>query len=382
MNIELVGVQFENKGAELMLYAAKQQLEAQYPNFTLCLPANPNTPDVKRKEIGALRSVNLVKNRFDFNWLTYCIPSYTKNWIKKKWGLVFESDIDVVLDASGFAYGDQWNDLILRQIAQRTKRLKSKGKKVIFLPQALGPFSRESNRYWAKLAFSYAHKVFPRESISMEHLNNLNTHIDAVQMPDFTNLLAPPHCAESQYITKDKCVIIPNSKMVSRKNENRLWHENYIEVLATLGQIALDNGTEVVILNHSSHDDQALCDNLHKKLKYKAQIVNPSTALEVKALIGVAKCVVSSRYHGCISALSQNVPCLATGWSHKYQQLFAEYHVEDNLLSPSTEQVYLEEKLKSILFLSPSNKAKLEERARFFKSSTQRMWKLVFTTIK
>ncbi|GAP74580.1 hypothetical protein W04_1096 [Pseudoalteromonas sp. SW0106-04] len=381
MIVELVGVQFENKGAELMLYAAKQQLEKENSSYILCLPANVNTPDAKRKLVGALRSVNLVKNKYDFNWITYYFPSFFRTWLRNNWGIVFESDINLVLDASGFAYGDQWNDLILRQVAQRVRRLKARGKPVVFLPQALGPFSRDSNRYWAEIAFSHAELVFPRETVSLEHVRQLSNAINASQMPDFTNLLLPQDFSTSGACASGKCVIIPNSKMLSHKNTNTQWHDNYIEILAMLGKLSLAEMTEVVILNHSGRDDKVLCEQLQKHLNYRASIITPENALEVKALIGEAKCVVSSRFHGCVSALSQGVPCLATGWSHKYQELFKEYQMGDNLLEPKLDKPYLKGQLSKIISPSENTKNTLEQRASYYKSLTKQMWEKVWASL-
>ena len=44
--------------------------------------------------------------------------------------------------------------------------------------------------------------------------------------------------------------------------------------------------------------------------------------------------MIGSRYHALVSSLSQSVPALATGWTHKYEQLMGLYQCPDSLVSP------------------------------------------------
>jgi colanic acid/amylovoran biosynthesis protein len=55
--------------------------------------------------------------------------------------------------------------------------------------------------------------------------------------------------------------------------------------------------------------------------------------LALKGVLGGAGLVVSSRYHGCVNALSQAVPCLGTAWSHKYAALFDDFGAGGQLLT-------------------------------------------------
>ena len=75
-----------------------------------------------------------------------------------------------------------------------------------------------------------------------------------------------------------------------------------------------------------------ICEKIQSKLPFELDVIVPDTSLEVKAIIGQCQWIFSSRFHGCVSALSQNVPCLATTWSHKYEELFSDYEQIDWLV--------------------------------------------------
>lgn len=373
MLIEIKGVQFVNKGAELMLFAILQQLDSLENDFSICLSTNPNTPPHKLDTINAYRRIQLRKNIIDLNPLSYFIPRFVRQFLKKHYKIVFEADIDVVLDASGFAYGDQWSDLILRQVATEITRLKKKHKKYVFLPQSLGPFSRESNKKWAHFAFNHAALIYARETTSYQAVLSLGSNIKVKQAPDFTNLVTAALPSSYQSL-KGAVLLIPNAKMLSAKNKNAAWKTHYINLLSAIANQVIATKKQVVILNHSPQDDHALCEAIQSKLDTHCEIITPANALEVKAIIGCADAVISSRFHGCVSALSQGVVCLATGWSHKYQELFSEYGACDYLLEPNISTDYTTNATRLILHPTTEMQKNLHQRSEQYKQQSKNMW--------
>lgn len=107
MFIEIKGVQFVNKGAELMLEAILAQIEQRWPDAKVVMQPGKFSPYEKRASIGAYQRLQLRKNRLDLNGLTYYLPFVARRALKR-FGIITEADIDVILDASGFTYGDQW----------------------------------------------------------------------------------------------------------------------------------------------------------------------------------------------------------------------------------------------------------------------------------
>ncbi|PCI59729.1 MAG: hypothetical protein COB35_10595 [Gammaproteobacteria bacterium] len=382
MLIEIKGVQFVNKGAELMLYAILQEINKLWPDVEICLAPSVHSPYQKRAKIGAYQKLNIRKNIVDLAGLFYFVPKSVRQFFKNKWGIVTEADIDLVLDSSGFSYGDQWNTLMLKQTAIEVKRLKKHNKPYIFMPQALGPFSFEHNQKWAKLAFTEASIVFARESGSYHYVEKLNCeNINLIQSPDFTNLISS--VLPNDYSHLIGCVaIIPNSKMLSFKNPNKQWHKNYVDILVASIEILIKQGEKVFLLNHEGKADKQLCQQIKARLNVVIEIIEPDDALVIKAIIGKSRLVLSSRYHGCISALSQGVPCIATSWSHKYEQLFAEYSVEEFVLTPELKGDDINEFIINFLECFNNTQKKIANYSVIYKEKSQKMWLLIKNEVK
>jgi len=380
--IEIKGVQFVNKGAELMLASIISQLAKELPSADICLAHNKNSPYKNRARVGAYQKINLRKNIIDLNGVFYFFPRFILNYFKNRFGIVTEADVDVVLDASGFSYGDQWSDVIIKQVANEVSRFKKKRKHYIFMPQSLGPFTRKSNRLSAKKAFKNASLVFAREEPSYKHVNSITPQLNSLKKaPDFTNVLLPKNISEyAKY--QGYLIVIPNSKMLSTKNNNKWWYENYIPTIVKLINKAADNKISAMILNHSGVDDLALCESIQAQLNQQCDIVNPQSAIEVKAIIANARSVFSSRFHGCVSALSQGVPCIATGWSHKYTELFDEYDVGKYLLPPEVAEESLIQTLDSVINEEEALRTGLLSKSKHFKKLTGSMWQDIFDVIK
>lgn len=369
MIIEIKGVQFVNKGAELMLHAILAQVRSKWPNAEFVLEANPNSPYSERIRLGAFQKVSLRKNIFDFNMLTYRLPKSLRISFKHKWGIVTEADIDVILDASGFSYGDQWGSLKIRHLAGELNRAKKNGKKYIFMPQALGPFTRNNDIKYLKENLPKAALICAREEVSYKHISHLIGEKGNLKLfPDFTNLVVGniPSYYENG---KEKVVIIPNSNMINKRNKNTDWINSYLQVLCNSVKVIKKMGFTPVLLNHEGKDDGELCIAINEQFNNSIEIIEEQDPLKVKGIIGASQAIICSRFHGCVSALAQKTPCLGTSWSHKYEQLFSEYSKSESLIQPEDDLNILEDKLKNTIikindddYLSKVERYKLESK--------------------
>jgi colanic acid/amylovoran biosynthesis protein len=250
------------------------------------------------------------------------VASLAQRSFRKKYGLATEEDITAVIDASGFAFGDQHGPEPTVQMARNCRRWKKQGKKVVLLPQAFGPFTTPTIQAACRELVDNCDLVFAREEESYRHLISVVGERATVKMaPDFTPLVQG-FLPEGFHAKNGTVFVVPNMRM--RDKTDPITAENYVPFLTNIIQMVRVRGFEPALLIHTP-EDRALVEPIQQACGFPIDIVEESCPVRLKGILGTAYAVISSRFHALVGALSQNVPALAVGWSHKYEQLMREY---------------------------------------------------------
>lgn len=376
MVVEIKGVQFVNKGAALMLYAILERVRSAFPEAKLTIVPDLNTcPYEKLASLGIYPKIWLQRYRIQWGYLANKLPRR----VLKRYGLVTDSEVDVVLDASGFAYGDQWGPENTVSMARAVCKWKKQGTRVIFLPQAFGPFTGKRIRYAFRTIATLADRVYARDPISYKYVRDIVGESPTLkQAPDFTVLIrgkVPSSFDKSRH----EVAIIPNAKMLEKPLGKAA--KQYILFLATCTRLFMASGLKPFFLIHGGPKDEAIAREVLKYVDDKIAIIVNDDPLEVKGIIGSCKAVVCSRYHGLVSALSQGVPAIATSWSHKYQTLLDEYRCSEFLLSSDVGEAELQQVVDKFIKNLERLKAQLKAVAEKHKRAAEEMWKDVLDII-
>lgn len=330
MRYEVHGIGFPNKGAELLLEYAVHRMRSILPGARFVCQPRGRDDALKILERGGLLKVFTDVKGLDVRWLTERTPGRVLGW----YGLATEAASAGVLDASGFAYGDTWGSEKVRRSALRAERFRRRGGFHVLLPQSFGPFEDERVARWARRLLRASDLVFARDDDSVAHLDALGTGARIARCPDITIDRVAPGGPDDGWRPRSfgegpQAAIVPNEKVVATGGPGGGRDRgDYLCFLAGIARLLTARGYAIGVLNHEGERDHALCTELLRMLGDGVPYVRDLGALQVKRQIGACDLVVSSRYHGAVSALSQAVPCVILGWSHKYRGLARDFGVE------------------------------------------------------
>jgi colanic acid/amylovoran biosynthesis protein len=329
MIIKVLGIGRPNRGAELMLTAITQYAAKTWPQAQIV---------EKTASDFFVRAGFFLKRKFGLPLLplVFCdVPSLIPRPLRRVLGLRADADIDVFLDASGFAYGDAWGvDKMHQRLSYHLPRWQRTGQMLIVLPQAMGPFETSGFAKHLHILANQAARIYVRDPSSMTYLEAaLSDTSRFKRAPDFTNLVVPSSSAEKRV---SDCAIIPNSKMLTSQTSDEV---SYIEALVTAVETAKKLGFQPFFLNHEGPRDMQLITRANAALAHPLPVMELADPVDIKAVLGQCRLVVSARFHGLVSALSQGVPVVAMGWSHKYHALLDEYGMADYLVAAEADAV-------------------------------------------
>lgn len=381
MKIVLSGIESNNKGAELMLYAILQEIERKYPNAEVYLPVfsvkqglNYIQTSLKLKDKPLAPFIRFMQ-KFRF-------------WgILRRFGLPVHLYLDArtvkganyFIDASGFTFSDQWkhSQQFVEFWEKQLKGYKQERAKIIFLPQAFGPIELPVTKSLLGLLNQYANLIMPREKVSLNYLLHANMNKEKIQMyTDFTSLVKGIFPKQYTHLKNGVC-IIPNMRMIDK---GVISFENYLNLLNEIIKRVTEKGHVAYLLNHEGIQDEQLAFQCKEKLNGKIEVVSGLNALEVKGLIASSYLCISSRFHGVASALNSAVPCLATSWSHKYEELFKDYDMNDCVLDLSNVENSLT-KIEEYLSegINKQIKEKIKHQIPSINNETQKMWENIWS---
>ena len=321
MNIEISGIHPANRGALLMLEEIRERIGGAFPEARLAVPLDWSPQ--QRLDHGMWGTPGSLDRGASLRLMERA------PWrVREATTFVPARHVDVLLDASGFGYGDFWGiDKLRRRLTDRLGRWKGVGRRAVLLPQALGPFTEPGMADAFRGAADRLDLVYVRDVQSEAFAGAVLADPSKLRRaPDFTNLLKPSLPDRLDHL-RGAALIVPNEKMVAGRGEDA--YGRYLAFLALAAGALERSGRTPVLLLHEGSQDRRIADALNDRLERPLAVVDEPSALVTKAVIGVAELIVSSRFHGLVSALSSGVPALACGWSHKYAELMADYGCSD-----------------------------------------------------
>lgn len=375
MIVHIRGTGVHNRGAELMAIAIQDRLSIPGKSIRFAVRTGFG-PYAARASHGFWTVVHptRISQLFAVRWLL------TRRF-GETYGLVRDIDVNAVLDASGFAFGDQWGERNVRKLANEARLWRKRGIKVVLLPQAFGPFTNRTLRSEFRRALDHLDLVYARDEKSYNYIQELGGAFPNLRRaPDFTILVQGTVPNDLEIPGRLAC-IVPNMRMLD--STPTATSERYVDFLANcVHELERHDAIPWIVL-HDQYHDRHVAELLQKKLDRSLPVFDDRDPKRLKGLLGRAFIVVGSRFHALVGSLSQGVPTIGTSWSHKYSELFDDYGCSGYLLSPSEEPSKLRDVVAEICDDAAQTKlrARLAKRAAAIRQEVEHMFDEVEKTI-
>lgn len=337
--ILVVGGEWNNKGAQAMLFVTVTELAKRFPDREICAVVPPrlieqkqDSGEFKFKLISDIicRGPALYTLGGKWRFIAFKKREKLRNMLyaKKIW-----ENTEYVFDISGYAIGKKWGPVKSARGAMIAALAKKVGAKCYFLPQSFGPFdfniSEKEQKIYDELLkdwLSKADVICAREKVGKQMLEERYNLQNVRYMPDIV-LQNKEYNLKSIYdnapeirtldVKKRSVALIPNKHVTKMKNNDgyQIWEEIIRQLLT--------RNYNVYLLVHSG-DDVEVIKKLKDIFKDREEVIlveEDFSCIEYDLLVSKFDYLVASRYHSIVHAYRRSVPCIVLGWADKYEVL-------------------------------------------------------------
>jgi polysaccharide pyruvyl transferase WcaK-like protein len=233
--------------------------------------------------------------------------------------------------AGGDSYSDIYGLSRLQHIYAFHRLAIKAGKKLVFMPQTIGPFASQQARAIAATSLSYADCVFVRDPLSYNEAVAFTTKERVRPTIDMAFFMEykPAEVNEDgpQRIGINPSGLLWNNGY-SGKNEFGL-KSDFKELITSICEVVRGENTQVELIGHDVQgpfydlgDDYRVCKLLQSKCPQCRVAPFFYTPTEAKSYISGLNLLIGARMHCCIAAYSSGVPVFPLAYSRKFRGLF------------------------------------------------------------
>lgn len=229
-----------------------------------------------------------------------------------------------------------------------------RGKKLVLMPQTMGPFKSWIAKFIAKRIIKKADKVFVRDEISKNILKDkLKINREINYSPDMAFYMNPSKDIDISKFIKDfskiKVGINISALMYnggySGKNMFNLKIDYKRLINSIIELLSKKENLEIILIPHvmcedlEVEDDFRTCEDISKEFMSKKGIKIKTLDKyyredEIKSIISGCDFFIGSRMHACIGAISTIVPTVPIAYSRKFIGIWEKIGLGDCVADP------------------------------------------------
>lgn len=378
MKFLILGGNFENKGAQSMLFIAVDQIRRLYPEAEILYRTDEvydysnykftrfrMSKETIRIAIGGAPGVCARIVRLFKDCIKFCVNMRRDLFVEFSNAKELKK-LDCIVDISGFALGDKWS---YRDNIKYLLNLELADKldiPMFIMPQSIGPFEYEkvtsdlkAKKLRSKLCKHLQHSkvIFVREKDGLASLadigvkENVKLSYDLVLQNKDINIKnvykKMPQYKIPEIPTKNNVAIIPNKQLFVHGKADSIMNV-YKKIVKKL----TDLNKEIYIVKHSKLDREICEDIYNDNRSLNVHLINEElSCLEYDMITTKFEFIIGARFHGIVHALRNDVPCIALGWAVKYETLMKEIGLEKFVFDVTSNEFVMEDIIESIELL-------------------------------